>query len=366
MKQDIDLSKLSEEELLSLRICDLPLTIEGTWLDECVGELYRELDIKGIKLKPPCYLADEWLAPDKEPVVGIPFFLAHPVLIKLERKMMLDVEGGTRLWCMRLLRHETGHAINYAYRLYRRRKWQKVFGQFSEEYKDTYRFRPYSKSFVRHLEDYYAQYHPDEDFAETFAVWLTPNLDWRKQYKGWKAAAKLNYVNELMEEIKEKEPLMKQGKKYWQVSRVRKTLKNFYKKKKHFYAEDLPDFHDSNLKKIFISSEKSVLGIKNKKNSNDNSKILSTRLVDSNKNESLPQASGVIKKYKRNILNNVAKWTGEKKFIIDGLLDTIIQRCRALGLIADKPEPLVILEVSAYVTVLVMNYLYTGRFGKGK
>ncbi|MFH1363838.1 MAG: hypothetical protein ABIH45_06500, partial [Candidatus Omnitrophota bacterium] len=235
-----DLAKLSEEELLEIKIRDLPLSLPGTWLDDCIQELYAELDSKGIKLKPPCYLADEWLIPDGEPVVGIPFFLAHSALMKLEKKMMLDVEGGTKDWCLKLLRHETGHAINYAYKLYKSKKWHKIFGPFHKEYRETYRFRPYSKSFVRHLEDYYAQYHPDEDFAETFAVWLTPDLDWRVQYKGWKAIDKLDYVDQLMNKIKDKEPLVKKGKKYWEARRMNVSLKNFYKKKKYFYAEDFP------------------------------------------------------------------------------------------------------------------------------
>ena len=306
----IDLSKLSEEKILDLRICDLPLRIEGTWLADCIDELYRELEAKGIQFKPFCYLADEWLTPDGEPLVGIPFFLAHPALIKLERKMMLDVEGGTRAWCMKLLRHETGHTINYAYKLYKRRRWQKIFGKFSKEYNDTYRFRPYSKSFVKHLEDYYAQYHPDEDFAETFAVWLTPDLKWQEQYKGWKAMVKLRYINEAMNEIKNKVPLVAKGKKYWEASRLRTPLKNFYKKKRRFYAEDFPDFHDSNLKKIFV-----VFG-----KGDGHSKKSKDCLLDAD----------IIKRHKKDILGTVARWTGEKKYIIGDLLDMISQRCREL------------------------------------
>jgi len=343
-KKNIDLEKLSEEELLNLRVKDLPLSIEGSWLADCVADLYRELDNKGIQFKPPCYLADEWLAPDKEPVVGIPFFLAHPSLIKLEKKMMLDVEGGTRSRCMKLLRHETGHALNYAYKLYRRKKWQKIFGRFSKDYGDTYRFRPYSKNFVRHLENYYAQYHPDEDFAETFAVWLNPESDWHEQYKGWKAITKLNYVEELINEIKDKKPLVKKGKKYWQASHIRATLANFYKRKKHCYAEELPDFHDANLKKIFTITTA------------ENSAAVKKTVVF--------LASTIIRRYKKDILNNVAKWTGEKKYIIDDLLDTIIQRCKTLKLITDKPESVVVLEVSIYITTSVMNYLHTGGFGR--
>ena len=342
--KNIDLSNISEEELLSLRVCELPLSIKNSWLDECVRELYNELEAKGLRFKPPCYLADEWLTPDKEPVVGVPFFLAHPALIKLEKKMIIEVEGGNKLWCLKLLRHETGHAINYAYKLHKRKKWRDIFGQFSQEYGYNYIFRPYSRSFVKHLENYYAQYHPDEDFAETFAVWLSPEIDWKNQYKGWKALKKLNYVDEVMSEIKNKNPLIQRGQKYWQASKMRITLKNFYKQKRHSYAEEFPDFHDSNLKMMFTFLDGKVPpGVKD------------SRL-----------AANVIKKYKKEILSNVAKWTGEKKYIINELLDKVTKRCRELRLLADKDESLVMLEITTYVTALVMNYAYTGGFRKEK
>jgi len=246
---------------------------------------------------------------------------------------------------MKLLRHETGHAINYAYKLYRRKKWKKVFGEFSKEYEDTYRFRPYSKNFVKHLEDYYAQYHPDEDFAETFSVWLTPGLDWEKQYRGWKAIDKLNYVDELMREIKVKPVVVSKGKKYWQASKIKTTLKNFYKKKRRSYAEEFPDFHDSNLKRIFVSLDQQNLLARDKK---------------------LNLAADILKSRKKDILNNVAKWTGERKYIISDLLDNIISRSKALYLGSEKSEVLVMLEISVYTTTLVMNYMHTGWFSREK
>jgi len=338
--KDIDLLKVSEDDLLNYRICDLPLKIEGTWLADCVKQLYWELESKGLKFRPVCYLADEWLTPDNEPVVGIAFFLAHPVLMKLERKMMLDVEGGTKQWCMKLLRHETGHVINYIYKLYKRKKWQKIFGKFSQEYSDTYRFRPYSKSFVRHLEDYYAQYHPDEDFAETFAVWLRPKSRWQEEYKDWKALSKLKYVDKLMSEIKSMEPKVQKGKKYWQISGLKIKLKNYYKKKRKFWAEYFPDFHDSNLMRIFVKRSK--------------------------QNKDSPLAADIIKKHRKNILDSISAWTGEKKYIIDDLLITIDERCRDLRLVTLDSESVTTLKISAYITTLVMNYIYTGQFRKEK
>ncbi|MBN1793443.1 MAG: hypothetical protein JW844_00595 [Candidatus Omnitrophica bacterium] len=335
-----DLSQLSDEELLQIRICSLPLKIEGTWLEDCVSELYRELAMRDIQFRPLCYLADEWLTPDHEPVIGIPFFLADPALIRLEKKMMLEAEGSNREWCMKLLRHEAGHAINYAYRLYRRAKWSRVFGPFSREYTDTYRFRPYSRSFVRHLENYYAQNHPDDDFAETFAVWLTPHLDWRKQYAGWNALKKLEYVDELMNEIKDKSPMVKRGKRYWHLASLKKTLKTYYRQKRWDYSEDFPDFHDSNLIKMFslsVQGEKELLS-----------------------------ATDVIQRYRRAILNNVSMWTGEKKYVIGDLLKKIALRCRELGLVVTDSESSAVLKISTYITALTMNYLYTGQFSSEK
>ncbi|MCG2712893.1 MAG: hypothetical protein L6416_11310 [Candidatus Omnitrophica bacterium] len=339
IKKKIILDDIQEEDLLKARIRDLPVSIKGTWLEECIKELYNELNDKGIEFKPVCYLADEWLAPDGEPVVGIPFFLAHPVLMRLEKQMMLDVEGGTKAWCMKLLRHETGHAINYAYKLHAKKKWQELFGHFYKEYKDTYRFRPFSKSFVRHLEDHYAQYHPDEDFAETFSVWLTPGLEWREEYKGWKALQKLKFVDELMRNVKSKQPLRKKGKKYWQASKLTSTLGNYYKKKRRAYAEDFHDFHDLNLKTIF-----------QEKTQDEKPRLFAYTLI---------------KKYRKNLINIAWKWTGEKKYIIDRLLKILIIRCKDLNLVVADDEALAMIKISTYVSSLMMKYMYTGRL-KGK
>ena len=252
MNSRIDLEKITEPALLETRICDLPLSIEGTWLQGQINQLYQELSHHQILLKPRCYLADEWVTPEDEPIIGIPFFLAHPTLIRLEKKLMLEAEGESKPEFMKLLRHEAGHALSYAYRFQKRKRWQKVFGSASQQYAETYRFRPYSKSFVRHLDSFYAQYHPDEDFAETFAIWLTPESDWRKRYQNWKALEKLQFVDQLMREIRGQEPKVKRGTPYWKASTLKGRLKNYYKTKRRSQAEDYPDFHDVNLKKIFV------------------------------------------------------------------------------------------------------------------
>lgn len=203
-----DWSSLSDDELLERKISQLGLKLDGPKLQPLIQQLYEELSQKGLTFHPPCHLGDEWFVPVGLPAIFIPFFLTHDRLRQLERKIILEVEGGTPEWFMKLIRHEAAHAYAYAYPFVRKRQWQRVFGKSStDETPSFYRPRPYSHSFVVHLDDWYAQSHPDEDFAETFAVWLTPGLDWRAKYRGWRALEKLEYVDELMRSLAGKPPL---------------------------------------------------------------------------------------------------------------------------------------------------------------
>ena len=343
----IDLNSASEEQLLNTRLCDLPITIEGTWLEECVRQLYAELDAKGLAFHPVCYLADEWLTPEGETVIGIPFYLAHSTLIKLEHKMMLEAEGEGRNWCMQLLRHEAGHAFSYAYHLQKREDWQKIFGSAQEEYGDTYKFKPYSKRFVRHLDGFYAQYHPDEDFVETFAVWLTPDSNWQETYKGWKALAKLQFVDGLMNGLKGKPPLYKKVRKLWDQKKLTVTLKNYYRRKRQLEQEEFLDFHDVQLAKIFKPlSPEEWLAFKK----------------DQRKNKTLVTAESLIRRHAKNILNSIDRCTGERKYIINDLLKNISIRAKQLNMIVTDPDAVTVMRLSVYVTSLVMNYVHTGLF----
>lgn len=338
MKRCGDLSILTDDDLLKVRFCDLGIQIKGTWLEECVHTLYAELEAKGLAFRPRCYLADEWLSPDNEPVIGIPFYLAHHRLMALEQRLMHEVEGGDRASCMKLLRHEAGHAFNYAYRFYAARRWKQLFGHFSEEYPDRYKYRPYSRSFVIHLDDWYAQYHPDEDFAETFAVWLTPESDWKTRYAGWKALDKLEYVDSLMRHGAHRAPAKAGGKMYWNINCLTATLATHYKRKTEFYAEYSPDFHDLHLARIFPGA-----------------------LSGTGR-----PASRLLSRYKKEILDHVAFWTGERKYIINRLLQNLIKRCGELKLTVNADETRPVMMITAYVATLIMNYVYTGRFKRKK
>lgn len=334
-KPAIDLDDLSEEKLLDLRVCDLPVKIEGTWLEERVTQLHAELKSKNLLFEPRCYLADEWLTPEDEPEIGIPFYLAHPRLIALEKKMMLEAEGETPEWCMQLLRHECGHAISYAFGLHRKASWQRVFGSPKQEYGETYRFRPYSKSFVRHLPNYYAQYHPDEDFVETFAVWLTPGLDWKKEYQGWKALDKLVFVDRLMKSIAGKRPAKPAGRKYWQAAKIRTTLRKYYQKRRHEEAENYPDFHDANLKRMFREGQA--------------------------KNETRAPVAKLIQAHRKELLNAVSGWTGENRYMVNEVIIAVHQRSKSLRLVTEDAEAVALLKLSTYLTTLLMNYRHTNR-----
>jgi hypothetical protein len=323
-----------DDKLLGLRICDLDLAIEGTTLETHIHRLYAELEEHGISFRPYFWLSDEWFTPDRVPGIAVPFYLAHPRLARLELSQMLEVEGGTPEWCMQILRHETGHAIDHAYCLSRRRRRQKLFGKSSEPYPEFYTPRPYSKSFVVHLERSYAQSHPDEDFAESFAVWLSPDGNWRKRYAGWPALKKLEYVDEVMREIGPKSPLVTSRQRVEPHTRLRRTLRSHYRDKRERYGLDYPNFYDRDLRKLFSNAAEFK----------DN-----------------PTAATFLNRTRKHVRRMVARWTGEYQYTIDQVLDDIIKRCRELKLRLRESEEQTTLDFTILLTVQTMNYLHSGR-----
>ena len=331
---------LSDEELLEKRISQLALKLEGTELQPLIQQLYQELSQKGLVFPPPCHVGDEWFVPVGIPAIFIPSFLTHERLRKLERKMILEVEGETADWFMRLIRHEAAHAYFYAYQLYKKRKWRRVFGPSStEETPQFYRPRPFSRSYVVHLDDWYAQSHPDEDFAETFAVWLTPDSDWRQRYTGWKALQKLEYVEELMRSLATKPPVHQPQYRVADYDCLNVKLKTHYQRKRKLYADSYPDFYDNDLKQLFAAGPE-----------------VTDRL----------KASAYLRQRRRPLMDSVCQWTNEKKFSVNKLLNRLIERTEQLDLYIRADDAQQNLQVSAYITTLVMNYLFTGKFKRTK
>jgi hypothetical protein len=224
-------TRLSDEKLLNLRFCDLKLHLSGSRLERRLQRIYAELERRGIGFRPHMWLAEEWFSPEGVPGVAVPFYLAHPRLQRLERHMMKEVEGGNTNWLMRILRHEMGHAIDTAWRLRRRARWREIFGPASLPYPQRYRARPGSRRYVQHLGDWYAQSHPTEDFAETFAVWLKPNSDWRRTYASWPAWDKLHYVDEVMNEVASTAPRVRSRVQIEPLRENRRTLAEHYREK---------------------------------------------------------------------------------------------------------------------------------------
>jgi hypothetical protein len=227
MKPGAILTDVKQQALLSQKISHLNLKIESTHLRDYILQLYEELEAAGVIFKPKTYLSNSWGCPNGVPVIGIPFYLADPVLCKLQTRMTgKEVEDDTTI--MMLLRHEAGHTVNYAYRLYENPEWQQLFGRFSIPYQDKYEVDPYSNQFVHHLADYYAQKHPDDDFAETFAVWLTPYSNWQKDYTGTPALNKLMYVNKVLTRYGEESPVVTDGRLDMPVEEMSMTLSEWY------------------------------------------------------------------------------------------------------------------------------------------
>lgn len=323
---------MKDAELLQLRLRDLDVSVEGTWLEECLAGLNEELGAHNIAVQAHSWISDEWFSPDNTPGISFPFYLAHPRLMRLERKMMLDVEGGTRRDCMRLLRHEAGHVVQHAYALHRRKRWQELFGRSSKPYPEYYRPNPESKDYVQHLRRWYGQAHPDEDFAETFAVWLTPRSAWRKRYADWPALEKLEYVDELMDDIAGEKPLLTKRFEVDPVSKSNKTLGEHYKKKREHYAVDTPATFDRELQRVFS---------------------------DDPEDADAPAAAAFIRRNRAEIRALVSRWTGEYQLTLDAVLDDMIDRCRVLKLRAPGSEHQLRMHLTALLTNKAVHSLYS-------
>jgi hypothetical protein len=334
-----DWALLSDQDLLERRISTLGLRLEDAALDPLIRQLYEELSTRGLVFHPPCHVGDEWFVPIGVPAIFVPFFLVHDRLRALERTMMLEVEGGTSEWFMKLIRHEAAHAYSFANQLPRKKKWQQTFGRTSrDETPDFYQPRPFSRNYVVNLDDWYAQSHPDEDFAETFAVWLTPGVNWRERYAGWKALQKLEYVDELMRSLRGKPPGHMPEYRAADYDCLSLKLKTYYARKRKLYEDTYPDFYDADLRQLFSAAA----------------------------GPGRIKASSYLRLRRRRLMNSVCQWTNEKKFRVNKLLARLIDRCEQLGLHVLNDDPQQDFSVSSFITTLVMNYLFTGKFKRTK
>ena len=208
-----------------------------------------------------------------------------------------------------------------------------VFGLPSKPYPEFYTPKPYSKSYVLHLDAWYAQSHPDEDFAETFAVWLTPNSEWRQRYAGWPALKKLEYMDTLMQSLRGQPPRVQNVAEVDPLRRLRKTLRQHYRNKRRHYGVDYPNFYDRDLRRLFS---------------------------DAPEFSGNAAASQFIARIRKPVRRVVAGWTGIYQYTIDQVIEDMIARCRELKLRLAVPEDQARQEFTVLLTVQAMNYLHSG------
>jgi hypothetical protein len=323
-------ARYSDERLMQLRVRELGVKVEGTWIGDCVSDLHGELEERGIRLKPHVWVSDEWFSPSGISGFAVPFYLLHPRLMRLERSQLIEVEGGTYHECMKIMRHECGHAIQHGYQLHRKREWQRLFGKSSLKYPDAYRPNPASKRYVQHLRRWYAQSHPDEDFAETFAVWLRPRADWRRRYAGWPALNKLEYVDRLMAELAGTVPPARDRRVMDPTRTINRTLFEHYVYRRAIYSVEYPKTYDDDLSRLFS---------------------------DDARHRHRTSAAAFLRTHRAHIRRIVSRWTGEYEFSLDQVLTDMIGRCRELRLRVHGNERQILTDFMVLLTARTMSFL---------
>ena len=332
-----------ESNLRTSQIRDLGLQIAGTKLEPIIKDFEGELDAAGLKsLRPRFYLSTEWGVAFGTIAIAIPFYLAKPELEELQVEQVGHIEGVSKADILRYLRHEMGHVVNYAYRLYERQDWVKLFGSITQPYIEEYKPQPFSRRFVRHLPGWYAQKHPDEDWAETFAVWMTPAVDWRKAYDKWPSAlAKLEYCDRVMNEIRDREPPVKAEDRDEDVGELSYSVLDFYKSMK-LGADELPPGLEGALTAIFED-----IGLPE----------------DSSPSTPRRPASALIRRMERDLVANIFRWTGHFPERTRPLVRYLADRAEDLKQVySAEKENEVAIAITTLVAALAMNHVHRGTY----
>jgi hypothetical protein len=320
--------------VLQARIKDLQLHLKGTRLERFIDKLYEELEAKGISLRPQCYLSDQWGCPSGVPVIGIPFYLADPKLTQIEDHLGGGAEDEREI--MMYLRHEAGHAFNYAYKLYETEEWKKLFGDFGKPYLETYKPRPFSRQYVLHISGWYAQKHPDEDFAETFAVWLTPESRWAERYKGWGALKKLQYMESVISKLGRTPAVVTIDTRDVDVGEMEETVLDHYRQRQLAEKIDLQigEQLDQDLINLFEAPAAGDV-----------------------------RADTLIRAERQGLIAAVTQYSGVSRAVVVSVLEHLTERTTALNLTVKREKaPIYTTRLTSLVTALAMNFLYTDRF----
>jgi hypothetical protein len=292
-------------------------------------------------VRPHFYLSTEWGVPWGTIAIAIPFYLARSDLTEFHAERSGFVEGVSPGDILRYLRHEMGHVLNYAYELYEQEEWIKLFGSITQPYVEEYRPEPFSRRFVRHLPGWYAQKHPDEDWAETFAVWMTPGLDWRSEYAGWPTAlAKLVYCDRTLHGLAHRDPVVTSTELDEDVGQLRYSLEDYYRASATG-AEEFPAGLEGALRTIFEELGESA----------GNQQVLRQ------------PAAVLLRRLERDLVVNVFRWTGHFPERTRSLLHHLARQADELKLVypADR-EVQAALALTTLVTALAMNHVYCGSY----
>lgn len=307
----IDLQRLSLQEILQLRFCDLHVSLDGSQVLRLASTVFMELEARNIAVKPSVWVAEEWYNPEGVCGFAIPFYLVHPRLIALERRLMFEAEGATVQECLRIIRHETAHAIDEAFKLYQTAAYAEIFGDPGKRYPKKFSVNPTSQDYVTNLNSWYAQSHPVEDFAETFAVWLTSPLGWRRKYRDWPALKKLISVDEWMRSLAGSRPLVRPRPVDSELTDNRRTIGQHYKEKRKFYNIGTPSRYDGALLEIFASKDA---------------------------RHSRRSALAFVRLYRTQIRADVAKPLGVPAYLAEQVLRQLSLRLKSLQLIQSKSD----------------------------
>jgi hypothetical protein len=317
-------------QLLGRRISDLGLEIRGTRVERLVERLYDEMHERGLVFRPTVYLSDQWGCPDGTPIIGVPFYLASAELERIESEQSGAVEGDEE--AMRYLRHEAGHAVNYAFRVYERPDFAEQFGDYARPYAERYSANPMSRDYVRHILGWYAQKHPDEDFAESFAVWLTPTLDWRTEYSGWPALRKLEWVDALMQEIAALSPsVCAPSPDDLPVESMHWTVAEHYADADEDFPVDDARQFDADLLRVFARAKDAPMG---------------------------ESAAQFLTHHEGELVTRIAYWTGEGAPQVRSLARALSARAARLDLRVSGLEAATLIELTAFGTAVMMHWRY--------
>ena len=316
-------------ELLERQISSLGLGIRGTRVERLVARLDDELMARGIAFRPRVYLSDEWGCPDGSPIIGVPFYLADERLERIETEHAGSVESDDE--AMRYLRHEAGHAMNYAFLLHERGDFEALFGDYSRPYHEHYAANPLSRDHVRHILGWYAQKHPDEDFAETFAVWLTPELDWRTEYAGWPALRKLEWLDGVMRAHADRSadpPSLTDDDT--PVEAMHWTVAEHYAADELLSLDDARQF-DRDLRRIFVPAHEASNG---------------------------ERAEAYLERHASELLTRIGYWAGVSPGVVRSLLRALRERAMAMNLRVSGREATTLIELTAFGTAVLLHWRY--------